>query len=123
MMMADKLGRNLASTQIVGSAIQATLFVLPVAKGVFYLSHLAGFDGLAETRTSVLAVVGICWLLLFLPGPQGHWPAFSRAMADPTLSVSDKIKAMFTNWFSLLMIIATLTWLAGAKFSGAPILP
>jgi len=123
MIMADKLGRSFAPTQLVGAAIHATLLVLPVAKGVFYLAHVMGFDGLAATRTSVLAVVAICWLVLFLPAPQGRWPEFTRLLADPTLSVGRKIRATFTNWFSLLMIIATLAWIAGAKFSGVPVLP
>ena len=123
MMIADKLGRNFAPTQIVGSAIQASLYVLPVAKGTLILAHAMGFDGLGASRSSVLIVVAVCWLILFLPGPQGRWPEFSRIMADPTLPVGDKIKATVTNWFSLLMIIATLVWLAEAKFSGMPILP
>lgn len=123
MITADKMEQSFAPTQLVGSAIQATLYVLPVAKGTLALARAMGFDGLAASRTSVLIVVGVCWLVLFLPGPQGRWPAISRILADPTLSIGDKIKATFTNWFSLFMIVVTLAWIGGAAFGGLPLLP
>ena len=123
MIPADRLRRNFAATQLVGSAILATLLVLPVAKGTFYLAQAMGFARLAETRTSVLIVVAICWLVLSIPGTQGRWPGIARTLADPTRSTGDKIRATFTNWFSLLMIVAMLVWIASASFNGGPILP
>jgi hypothetical protein len=122
MTMAARLEQNFAPTQLVGSAIEASLYVLPIANGVLHLAAAMGFDHLADTRSSVLGVVAVCWLVLFLPG-RGRWPAISRILADPHLSIADKIKATLTNWFSLTVIVATFVWIAGAAVRGVPLLP
>ena len=92
-------------------------------KDLRLLARAMGFEGLAGSRMSVLIVVGICWLALFLPGAPSPWPEIVRILDNPTLPVGDKVRATFTNWFSLLMIAATLLWIAAAAFNGAPILP
>jgi hypothetical protein len=133
MQLADKLQERFAPTQLVGATIEATMLVLPVAKGAFLLLDAAHFDALGRTLGSVLLVTGICWLLLFsqyLPGatPMSiqqppRWPKIMRTLADPTLSIGSKIRATLTNWFSLLMIVAMLCWIAGAVFGDTPLLP
>jgi hypothetical protein len=133
MLLADKLQQRFAPTQLVGAAIQATMLVLPVAKGAFFLLEAAHFDALGRTLGSVLLATGVCWLLLFfqyLPGATPisiqqppRWPKITRTLADPTLSIGSKIRATLTNWFSLFLIVATLCWIAGALFGHTPLLP
>jgi len=133
MLLADKLQQRFAPTQLAGAAIQATLLVLPVAKGMFFLLHAAHFDALGQTPGSVVLVTAACWLLLFfqyLPGATflsiqqpPRWPKIMRILADPNLSIGSKIRATLTNWFSLFMIVAILCWIAGAVFGNTPLLP
>ena len=64
--------KGFVPTQLVGAAIQATMYILPTAKGTFYLARAMGFEGLGQSLSSVLIVT---WDLLaysfsskFLPG-------------------------------------------------------
>jgi hypothetical protein len=133
MLLVDKRPQGFAPTQLVGGAIRATVYVLPTAKGTFYLARAMGFDRLGNSLSSVLIVTGICWLLLFLPtltsGPpssaqwQPRWLNISRTLADPTVSIGDKFKATFTDWLSLLIIVSTLIWIASSIFTGVSLLP
>lgn len=133
MLLADKLQQRFAPTQLAGAAIVATMLVLPVAKGMFFLLDAAHIDALGRTPGSVVLVTVGCWLLLFfqyLPGATllsmqqpPRWPKFMRTLADPAVSIRDKIRATLTNWFSLFMIVAMLCWIAGAVFGNTPLLP
>lgn len=133
MLLADKLPQGIAPTQLAGAAIQATLYVLPTAKGTLYLTGAGGFDGLGQSLSSVLIVAFACWLFLFLqflPGATPlsvqtppRWPKFARTLADPTVSIGEKFKAIFTSWLSLLIIVSALIWIASSVFTGVPLLP
>lgn len=133
MLLVDNLQHRFAPTQLTGAAIVASLFVLPVAKGIFVLLDAVHFDALGRSLGSVLLVTGVCWLMLFfqyLPGATllsiqqpPRRPRIMRMLTDPSLPVGSKIKATLTNWFSLFMIVATLCWIAGAVFGNTPLLP
>lgn len=133
MQLIDKHPQSFAPTQLVGSAIQATMYVLPVAKGTFNSARAMGFDGLGQSLSSVLIVTGICWLILFLPNLAGavsnstqwrpRWLNISRTLSDPAVSIGEKFKATFTDWFSLLIIISSLIWILSSVLSGVPLLP
>ena len=133
MLLADKLPQRFAPTQCVGAAIQATMYFLPIAKGVLLLAQDAGLSRVGDNVTLVLTVAVACWLFLFfqfLPRmtPQSgqripRWPKIARILADPTVSIGEKFKATFRNWYSLLVITTMLVWITSAVFSGVPILP
>lgn len=133
MLLVDKLPKGFAPTQLVGGAIHATMYILPTAKGTFYLARAMGFDGLGQSLSSVLIVTGICWLILFLPSLTGaspnsiqsqpRWLKISCTLADPAVSIGDKFNATFTDWLSLLIIVSSLIWIASLVFGGVPILP
>jgi hypothetical protein len=44
MLLVDKLPQGFAPTQLVGGAIQATMYVLPTAKGTFWRARWALTD-------------------------------------------------------------------------------
>ena len=131
MIIADKLQRRSDPTQVAGAAIQATLWALSLAQGPFYLARLTGFGGLSENLTSVLVVTALCWLyvfVIFLPGAtplsiqrMPRWPKIFRILADPAIPAGNKIKATFTNWFSLFLILQNLALIARAALTGNPI--
>ena len=66
MLATGRLHPHLLPTQLVGAAIQATMYILPTAKGTFYLARAVGFEGLGQSLSSVLIVACACWLFLFL---------------------------------------------------------
>ena len=128
---AEKLQRGFEPTQLIGAAIQASLWTLSIAQGPFYLARLAGFGGMNGSLAMILAVTVLSWLYLFqlfLPGATPlsiqrlpRWPQYLRIMADPTISPGRKIKATFTNWLSLLLILQNAVIILGATFAGKPI--
>jgi hypothetical protein len=133
MQLADKMQQRFVPTQCVGAAIQATMYFLPIAKGVLLLAQDVGLSRLGDNVTLVLAVAFASWLFLFfqflpsMTSPSGQriprWPKISRILADPTISIGEKFKATFRNWYSLLVITTMLVWITSAVFSGIPILP
>ena len=132
MLSASKLHQRPMPTQVVGAAIHATMLVLPVAKGTLLILQAAGLHRLAESEVSAVIAAIACWLYLFaqfIPGAtplsmQGppRWPKINRVLADPTLPIGEKFKAIFTNWLSLLIITATVIWVASSVAKGVPIL-
>jgi hypothetical protein len=132
MLATGRLHPHLLPTQLVGAAIQATMYILPTAKGTFYLARAVGFEGLGQSLSSVLIVACACWLFLFLqffPGATSlsaqnppRWPKFARTLADPTISIGEKFKAILTDWLSLLIIVSSLVWVASSVVSGVPLL-
>ena len=132
MLSASKLHHPLSPTQVVGAAIHATLLVLPVAKGTLLILQAAGLTRLAESEISAVIVFLACWFYLFaqmIPGatplsPKAppRWPKINRVLADPELAIGEKFKAVFKNWLSLLIIIATLIWVTSSVSKGIPIL-
>jgi hypothetical protein len=133
MLLADKLQQRFAPTQLAGAAIMATMLVLPVTKGAFLLLDVAHLDVLGRTSDSAILLAAICWLVLFfqyLPGATllsiqqpPRWPKIMRILAGPSLAIGSKIRATLTNWFSLFMIAAMLSWVASAVFGNTPLLP
>ena len=125
MISAGTLQQRFPPTQIVGAAIQALMYFLPVTKGTILLASAAGFGWVAGSAHSVLVVACACWILVFfqllLQNPP-RWPKISRTLADPTLPIADKIKAVLTNWLSLLIIVSMLVWVTGSIVSGTPLL-
>ena len=117
-MIADKLSRSFEPTQLVGAAILATLLLQPATVGPLDLARAMGFESL----TAALIVAALCWLFLFqlfLPCATSlslrqmpRWPKLFQIMADPTVSIGNKIKTPFTNWFGWLTIIGPLAWIA-----------
>jgi hypothetical protein len=125
MISAGTLQQRFLPTQIVGAAIQASMYFLPVAKGTILLASAAGFDWVAGSSQSVLVVACACWILVFLQSllqRPPRWPKISRILADPTISIPGKIIAVFKNWLSLLIIISMLVWVVGSTINGIPIL-
>ena len=133
MQLADKLQQRFAPTQCAGAAIQATIYFLPIAKGVLLLAQDVGLSRLSDNVTSVLTVACACWVFLFfqfLPSvtPQSwqripRWPKIARILADPTISIGEKFKATFRDWFSLFIITTMLVWITSSVFNGVPVLP
>ena len=64
MSTAGKLQRSFAPTQLLGAAIQASLWTLSVAQGPFYLARLAGFGGMSGSLATIVAVTILSWLYL-----------------------------------------------------------
>ncbi|HTM72551.1 MAG TPA: hypothetical protein VL198_04910 [Pseudolabrys sp.] len=130
MSTAGNLQRGFAPTQLLGAAIQASLWTLSVAQGPFYLARLAGFGGMSGSLATIVAVTILSWLYLFqlfLPSATPlsiqrlpRWLKFFRIMADPSISPGDKIKATVTNWFGLLLILQNAVIIFGAAFAGKP---
>lgn len=131
MSTADKLQRSFEPTQLVGATIQASLWTLSLAQGPFYLARLAGFSGMSGSLATIVTVTILSWLYLFqlfLPSATSlsiqrlpRWPKFFRIMADPAISPGDKIKATFTNWFGLFLILQNAVIILGAAFAGKSI--
>src|SRR4029079_2117080 len=55
MSTAGHLQRGFAPTQLLGAAIQASLWTLSVAQGPFYLARLAGFGGMSGSLAKIRA--------------------------------------------------------------------
>jgi hypothetical protein len=131
MIASDRLERSFEPTQLAGAAIQASLWLLSVAQGPFYLAQVMGFSGLPESTAAVSIVIGFSWLylfLVFLPGATPislqrlpRWPKIFRILACPAISTGDKVKATLTNWFSLFLILQNVGWIAWAIFAGRPL--
>jgi len=56
MISAGALQRRFQPTQMVGAAIEASMYFLPLAKGTILLAVNAGFDWVAGSSHSVLVV-------------------------------------------------------------------
>lgn len=82
MSTAGKLQRSFAPTQLLGAAIQASLWTLSVAQGPFYLARLAGFGGMSGSLATIVAVTILSWLYLSLPALSAECDAaFNSATA------------------------------------------
>jgi hypothetical protein len=106
-----------APQQLVGAALQASLFIAPTAYGLVVLARAAGFGTLVASQTSILLLAGVVWLLLAAsaigsPPPATARPKIFAILGDPTLSIGVKLRATLTNWFSLLAIASQLLMLA-----------
>jgi hypothetical protein len=122
MIITDKLSRSFEPTQLAGAAILATLLLQPATVGPLDLAQAMGFESL----TAALIVAVLCWLFLFqlfLPcatplslQQMPRWPKFFQIMADPTVTIGNKIKTIFTNWFGWVTIIGPLAWIAKMVF-------
>ena len=81
------------------------------------LARLMGFGSLVTGPASLLLVTGIVWLIFFAcyisgPIPQHVRPRIFAILGDPGLSIGAKLKATFTNWFSLLAFASQLLFIA-----------
>jgi hypothetical protein len=108
-----------APQQLVGAAILASLFIAPASNGILVLARAMGFGPLVASQTSVLLVTGIMWLFFFAcyigrPIAPSVRPKIFAILGDPALSIGAKLKATFTNWFSLLAFASQLLMIASA---------
>jgi hypothetical protein len=113
---APHAATRFAPQQLAGAAIEASLFILPAGQGMVVLAKAVGFGALVASQTSVLLLTGALWLFSAACFIIGHIPPTARPkifaiLADPSLSVGSKLKATFTNWFSLLAIASQLLWI------------
>jgi hypothetical protein len=102
-----------APQQLAGAAIYASLFIVPTVNGFVVIIKALGGGVLVATHTSVLLFGAIVWLLfaasfLSKPMPSSARPKILAILGDPALSIGAKLKATFTNWFSLFAIGAEL---------------
>jgi hypothetical protein len=107
---------HFAPQQLVGAAIMASLFVWPTSQGLLGTMRATGFGALVASPTAVLLVTGIVGLFFFAcfsaPIPPSARPRIFAILADPGSSTGAKLKATFTNWFSLLLIASQLLGIA-----------
>ena len=106
-----------APQQLAGAAIMASLFIVPTAQGLVAIMRATGVGALVAGPASVVLVTGIVWLCFFAcfiggPIPPSARPRIFGILADPGLSIGAKLKATFTNWFSLLAIASQLLGIA-----------
>lgn len=106
-----------APQQLVGAAILASLFILPTSQGMLVIARAMGFAALVASPTSAVLVTVIVWLFFFACFISGDIspsarPRIFAILADPALPIGAKLKATFTNWFSLLAIASQLLWIA-----------
>src|SRR5436190_15027609 len=98
-----------APQQLAGAAIFASLFIVPTTNGFVVIIKAVGGGVLLASQTSVLLFGAIVWLLfaasfISAPMPPSARPKILAVLGDPSLSIGVKLKATFTNWFSLLAI-------------------
>jgi hypothetical protein len=103
-----------APQQLAGAAIMASLFALPTSLGVLALAKKMGT--LVASPTAAVLVTIIVWLFFAACfsgriAPTAR-PRIFAILADPALSIGAKLKATFTNWFSLLMIASQVLSIA-----------
>src|ERR1700687_812406 len=89
---------RLAPQQLVGGAIYATLYALPMGLGWLWLTKLAGLHAFGDTGVPMVVAAGITWLGLFATFPfstasmnvPGRLGRTFRILGNPTIPGSAK---------------------------------
>ena len=90
---------------------------MATVNGVLVLARAIGLGSLVASQISVLLVTAVVWFIFFAcyisqPIPPSAKPRNLAILGDPSGSIRAKLRATFTNWFSLLSIASQLLLIA-----------